>query len=215
MTTARWSTADGNKALRLIPLASERQRARFLGADGLGRCSSFANGFPISAHKAFLKPDPARVAEFRARLSKLPAQAQGRHLLAFDDAGRQAARNISAPIDGWGPILKTPGVSFVNLQYGDCAAELARAADAYGVDHPSDRGAGPAERYRRRRRAVGGAGSGDLRADRRGRHGRQRRRRSLVPRPPAAPGRSSAPTNIPGIADTRVFRPESSATGRR
>jgi hypothetical protein len=30
-------------------------------------------------------------------------------------------------------VLQTPGVSFVNLQYGDCAGELARAAQKFGV----------------------------------------------------------------------------------
>jgi hypothetical protein len=36
-------------------------------------------------------------------------------------------------LDFWGPILKTPGVTFINLQYGDCAAELARASELYGI----------------------------------------------------------------------------------
>jgi hypothetical protein len=38
-----------------------------------------------------------------------------------------------SPIDGWAPVLKTEGVSFVNLQYGDCAEEIARAAQEHGV----------------------------------------------------------------------------------
>ena len=33
-------------------------------------------------------------------------------------------------LDAWGPILKTPGVSFVNVQYGDCKDELAWACEA-------------------------------------------------------------------------------------
>ena len=33
----------------------------------------------------------------------------------------------------WGPILKTPGVTFVNVQYGDCAEELARAQEKQDV----------------------------------------------------------------------------------
>ena len=40
--------------------------------------------------------------------------------------GAKRAKYYS-PLDLWGPILKTPGVRFVNLQYGDCADELARA----------------------------------------------------------------------------------------
>ncbi len=34
----------------------------------------------------------------------------------------------------WGAILKTEGVRFVNVQYGDCADELARAAKRHGVE---------------------------------------------------------------------------------
>jgi hypothetical protein len=37
-------------------------------------------------------------------------------------------------LDMWGPILKTPGVRFVNLQYGKCEDELARARELHGVE---------------------------------------------------------------------------------
>ena len=40
--------------------------------------------------------------------------------------GAKRAKYFS-PIDHWGPVLQTPGVTFVNLQYGDCSAEIARA----------------------------------------------------------------------------------------
>ena len=46
--------------------------------------------------------------------------------------GAKRAKYFS-PIDHWGPVLKTPGISFVNLQYGDSAGELARAAEMFGV----------------------------------------------------------------------------------
>jgi ADP-heptose:LPS heptosyltransferase len=36
-------------------------------------------------------------------------------------------------LDAWGPILKTPGVTFINLQYGDCREEIARAEERHGV----------------------------------------------------------------------------------
>ncbi len=38
-----------------------------------------------------------------------------------------------APFADWAPLLRTPGVRFVNLQYGDCDAEL-EAARALGVE---------------------------------------------------------------------------------
>src|ERR1700760_1564068 len=46
--------------------------------------------------------------------------------------GAKRAKYFSA-IDLWGPILQTPGVSFVNLQYGDCAEEIARAEEMFGI----------------------------------------------------------------------------------
>jgi len=36
-------------------------------------------------------------------------------------------------LDMWGPILKTPGVTFVNVQYGDCAEEMEHACELHGV----------------------------------------------------------------------------------
>ena len=38
-----------------------------------------------------------------------------------------------SPIDMWSPVLKTPGVTFVNLQYGDCGPELDLAREKLGV----------------------------------------------------------------------------------
>jgi hypothetical protein len=82
-------------------------------------------------HEAFLVPDPARVAEFREKLAALPGKKVG---ICWRSMMLQAKRaKYFSPIDGWAPILKTPGVSFVNLQYGDCAEEIARAAEKHGV----------------------------------------------------------------------------------
>lgn len=36
-------------------------------------------------------------------------------------------------IEAWGPVFATLGVSFVNLQYGDCSEEIARIAESFGV----------------------------------------------------------------------------------
>jgi hypothetical protein len=38
-----------------------------------------------------------------------------------------------ASVDAWGPVLQTPGVTFINLQYGDCGEEIARAEEKFGV----------------------------------------------------------------------------------
>ena len=63
---------------------------------------------------------------------------QGRHRLG---GGSKAAikRRRSTTLDQWQSLLAVPGARFVNLQYGDCTAELAAAA-ARGdhIEHWSD-----------------------------------------------------------------------------
>jgi hypothetical protein len=41
-----------------------------------------------------------------------------------------ARHRYFSPFDAWAPVLTTPGLSLINLQYGDCGAELAAARDA-------------------------------------------------------------------------------------
>ncbi len=122
--------ADGNKALRLIPFASGANAPELWTPMGsaLRYCRQSLADF---RREAFLVPDPARVEEFRQKLAALPGRKVGicwRSMML----GAKRAKYFS-PIDHWGPILKTAGVSFVNLQYGDCAAERARAAEKFGI----------------------------------------------------------------------------------
>ena len=88
------------------------------------RCNIIANRWTISRISLSLSRIAARVAEFRDKLAKLPGKKVGvcwRSMML----GAKRAKYFSA-IDGWVPLLKTPGVSFVNLQYGDCAEEIAQ-----------------------------------------------------------------------------------------
>jgi Flp pilus assembly protein TadD len=127
---------DGNKALRFAPFADNGNQPDMWAPMGsvLGFYRKSLADFP---HRPFIVPDPARVEEFRARLAKLPGKKVGicwRSMML----GAKRAKYFSA-IDGWAPLLKTPGVSFINLQYGDCAEELACAAEAHGaVIHQMD-----------------------------------------------------------------------------
>jgi len=121
---------DGNKALRLIPFAADGNEPDFWAPMGsaLQYYRKSISDFP---HQAFLKPDPARVAEFRALLDTMPGKKVGicwRSMML----GAKRAKYYS-PVDAWGPLLKTPGVTFVNLQYGDSADELARMQEKFGV----------------------------------------------------------------------------------
>ena len=123
---------DGVKELRFIPLATEtaspistRRWAR--------RCNSTASAGRFSARSVPGCPIPSA---WRNSATQLAALGTGpvvgvcwRSMML----GAKRAKYYSA-LDAWGPILKTPGVTFVNLQYGDCADELARAAERHGVN---------------------------------------------------------------------------------
>jgi Tfp pilus assembly protein PilF len=87
--------------------------------------------FPSRA--AYLRADPARVAAWRARLAELgPAPTVGISWRSqYMTAGRERSYTT---LDEWAPILAVPGVTFVNLQYDDCALALATARDRHGVE---------------------------------------------------------------------------------
>ncbi len=82
---------------------------------------------------AFLKADPARVAHWRAVLATLgPLPKVG---LVWKSLKLNSGRfRYYSPFEAWRPVLATPGVRLVNLQYGDCAAELAQASGELGVE---------------------------------------------------------------------------------
>lgn len=80
----------------------------------------------------FLTPDPERVSHWRETLQAAPAGKKvGLLWKSLITAGARG-RHFS-PFERWAPILNTPGVTFVNLQYGDCAAEIALAEQEFGV----------------------------------------------------------------------------------
>lgn len=78
----------------------------------------------------FLTPDPARVAYWKALLPAGPNIG----LLWKSLLANGARHRFYSPFDQWRPVLATPGVTFVNLQYGDCARELEEARTALGVE---------------------------------------------------------------------------------
>ncbi len=116
---ARWRRAPSPEPFDLwAPIATPLRRFR-------RRISQFPQG-------AFLKADQDRVAHWRAVLAQRPRRKVGilwKSLKLYGERLRQFA-----PFDLWAPVLRTPGVTFVNLQYGDCDAELAHARDAFGVE---------------------------------------------------------------------------------
>lgn len=84
------------------------------------------------ATPGFLRPDAGRIAHWRATLD---AAAPGPKVgLLWKSLLQNGARHrFFSPFEQWAPVLATPGVTFVNLQYGDCAAELEQARRELGL----------------------------------------------------------------------------------
>ena len=111
--------ARGSGVELWTPMASLLRRFRRAVAD-----------YPASP--AFLHADPVRVAYWRDALGALGPGLKVGLVWKSLKINSQRARFFS-PFDALGPLLAAPGVRFVNLQYGDCAAELEQA-HAAGVD---------------------------------------------------------------------------------
>ncbi len=87
--------------------------------------------FPV--RERFLTADPERVAYWRHTLESAPAGRKVGILWKSMKLDSARARYYSA-FELWAPVLKTPGVTFVNVQYGDCAAEIEWARRELGVE---------------------------------------------------------------------------------
>ena len=94
----------------------------------------FAADLPSLAEPggAYLKPDPERVSHWRTMLHAGDARAKvGLTWKSRMTDGHRLKQY--PPFDAFAPLLRRPGLQFVNLQYGDCAAELAQAR-AWGAE---------------------------------------------------------------------------------
>jgi tetratricopeptide (TPR) repeat protein len=99
-------------------------------ASPLRRFRPSIEAFP--AHEGYLTPAPDRVAHWRATLGELPGRKVG---ILWKSLKLDGARlREFSPFERWRPVLEVPGVTFVNLQYGECEDELAHAREAFGVD---------------------------------------------------------------------------------
>jgi Flp pilus assembly protein TadD len=101
-----------------LPLASMAQHLR-------GSLARFPR------HAGYLRADRARTAALRARYAAGgPEQVVG---ISWMSAARLDPTHKSIDLRSWGPILRTPGVRFVSLQYGSAGAQIAAAARELGV----------------------------------------------------------------------------------
>jgi tetratricopeptide (TPR) repeat protein len=81
----------------------------------------------------FLVADPERVAHWREVLKSAP---QGPKIgLLWKSAIKANHRHrFFSPFQHWAPVLRQPGVTFVNMQYGDCAEEIEFVRKELGVE---------------------------------------------------------------------------------
>jgi tetratricopeptide (TPR) repeat protein len=80
----------------------------------------------------FLVADADRTAHWRDLLAERPGLKVG---ILWKSLKLDGARlRYFSPFEQWRPVLETPGVSFVNLQYGDCQAELDQARETLGIE---------------------------------------------------------------------------------
>lgn len=88
------------------------------------------DSFPL--HKGYLSADAARVAHWKSRLAELgPGPKVG---ICWRSSLAHGRRNLHyTSLGQWGPIFGVPDVHFINLQYDDCADELAAARQTHGV----------------------------------------------------------------------------------
>ena len=81
----------------------------------------------------YLQPAPERVAYWREILASGPVGPKVGLLWKSQVLTGGRSRFFSS-FEAWEPILRTPGVVFVNLQYGDCEPELQLARERFGVE---------------------------------------------------------------------------------
>lgn len=81
----------------------------------------------------YMTADPERVAHWRKLLADAPAGPKV-GLLWKSAVGSNHRHRYFSPFERWAPVLATPGVTFVNLQYGDCAEEIEQARRDLGVE---------------------------------------------------------------------------------
>lgn len=129
---AHASFAIDGKTLRGAPFVENTADVDLWAPIGslLRRFRRSPDAFP--RRERYLTPDPERVDHWRAQLAALPGPKVG---LLWKSMIRNGARHrYFSPFEQWAPVLTAPGATFVNLQYGDCSAELALAREQFGIE---------------------------------------------------------------------------------
>lgn len=122
----------GGRLTRVVPALQTGTRADLWTPMGslLREFRRSVEAYPARA--AYLSADPARVAHWRKMLEGAPAGLKI-GLLWKSAVAKDARHRYFSPFETWAPVLAQTGVTFVNLQYGDCAEEIEAARRDYGV----------------------------------------------------------------------------------
>lgn len=122
---------DSSHDVRLVPWAVKDGEPDYYATMGtpLQFLRKRIEDFPRTS---FMVSHPERTREFRKRLEAIaPGPFVGvcwRSMM--QDIKR---RKYFSALEAWGPVLKTKGVTFVNVQYGDCREDIVRASERHGV----------------------------------------------------------------------------------
>ena len=130
---AHTTVAVAGRTARFVPFVEDQSGIDLWTPMGslLRQFRTQVEAYPL--RERFLTPDPKRVAHWRKALKSAPAGVKVGLLWKSLVKANVRARFYS-PFERWAPVLTTPGASFVNLQYGDCAEELEQARRELGVE---------------------------------------------------------------------------------
>jgi ADP-heptose:LPS heptosyltransferase len=94
-------------------------------------CMEYRRSDEDFPRKGFLIPDPERTLQWKTLLDTLPGRKIGIAWTGGKDNTFKSRRSFS--LEGLLPILKTPGVTWVSLQYKDPTKEIAEFEAKHGI----------------------------------------------------------------------------------
>jgi len=92
----------------------------------------------FKARTRFLVPDGQRVAGLRKRYAALKPGNLIVGISWASPSNQEMGWLKASRLESWLPILQVPGITFVNLQYGDQRPALAQIRDEFGIDVVND-----------------------------------------------------------------------------
>ena len=122
------------RTVRVTPFVGDMGRIDLWApiASLLPRLRPTVGSFPD--RRAYLAADPARIAHWKGVLETQAPPGLKVGILWKSLKLEGARLRYFSPFEAWEPVLSTPGVTFIDLQYGDTAAETAYARERFGVE---------------------------------------------------------------------------------